>query len=351
MKKLIVWPVCLLLGGFLLAQDGNDAKDKKTAAAPAGAPTVQLVLELSDGSRINGTTATDRLQIKAKYATMEFQLSKARMIGFSGTNHAARVDLQNGDQLSGQVVATEIAMKTSSGRVVIALARVSRMLEFPAGTFVNSLGMIFLPVPGTKALFSIWDTRVKDYLAYAGANAGVDGRWKDPGFKQGEDHRVVKVSWNEAKAFCAWLTLKERKEWKIGRDQEYRLPTDQEWSAAVGAGKYPWGDHWPPPNGAGNYAASLHVDEFEYTSPVGSFKPNEYGLYDMGGNVWQWCEDWYDSTQQSRVVRGAAWNLSEPDWLVSSMRYGGLYPTRRSDWTVGFRCVLAPAPPSRLVEK
>ncbi len=95
-------------------------------------------------------------------------------------------------------------------------------------SFVNSLGMRFVSVPGTKVLFSIWDTRVQDYRAYAEATPGVDARWKrrDLGLHPGDDYPVVMVSWNDAKAFCAWLTQKERKEGKIGQDQEYRLPTD-----------------------------------------------------------------------------------------------------------------------------
>jgi formylglycine-generating enzyme required for sulfatase activity len=114
---------------------------------------------------------------------------------------------------------------------------------------------------------------------------------------------VVGVSLDDARRFCAWLSKKE------GRT--YRLPTSAEWSAAVGPQKYPWGDSFPPPKGAGNYGGSesRHVplgisvftipgynDGYPRTSPVGSFAPNRSGLYDMGGNVAQWCDEEYKSS-------------------------------------------------------
>jgi hypothetical protein len=162
--------------------------------------------------------------------------------------------------------------------------------------FVNSLGMEFVPVPiadgpanGKQLLFSVWDTRVKDYRVYAEANNPEDERWKNLTFKQGEDHPVVNVSWDDATAFCAWLTEKERNEGKIGQDEQYRLPTNKEWNAAVGNSDYPW-DWRPPPKGADNTPLNLDVDVYERTSPVGSFGENQYGLWDMGRNVWQWCK-------------------------------------------------------------
>ena len=223
--------------------------------------------------------------------------------------------------------------------------------------FTNTLGMKFVPVPGTEVSFCIWETRVKDYAAYAAANAGVDGSWKDFGFgfKQEDTHPVVKVSWNDAQAFCAWLTKKELAEGKIKAGQKYRLPTDAEWSVAVGLGKekgntpkekqigikdvYPWGKEWPPPKGAGNYGGSLNVDNYEYTSPAGSFAANKLGLHDMGGNVWEWCEDKYSPTSSYRVLRGASWTYYDPGSLLSSYRKSST-PDGRSIGIVGFRCVL-----------
>jgi formylglycine-generating enzyme required for sulfatase activity len=102
---------------------------------------------------------------------------------------------------------------------------------------------------------------------------------------------------------------------------------------------YPWGNQWPPPKGAGNYYKSLKADNFEYTSPVGSFAANKLGLHDMGGNVYEWCEDWYDPAAKAyRVLRGASWRNRGPGVLLSSRRSLST-PDYRSLY-VGFRCVL-----------
>ena len=103
----------------------------------------------------------------------------------------------------------------------------------PPKASTNTLGMKFVPVPGTGVAFCIWETRVKDYAAYAAANAGVDGSWKKPYFSeenymQEETHPVVEVSWNDAQAFCAWLTKKELAAGIIKAGQKCRLPTDAE---------------------------------------------------------------------------------------------------------------------------
>ena len=225
--------------------------------------------------------------------------------------------------------------------------------------FVNSLGMKFVPVPGTKVLFSIWDTRVQDYRAYAEANPGVNPAWKKPGYPQQQDHPVVEITWPEANSFCKWLTDKEKADGTIGKNEEYRLPTDAEWSTAAGPTKYPWGDELPPPRTAGNYHPATEGNRFKNTSPVGSFDPNQFGLYDMGGNAWQWVQDWYREDMNdpalltkfpflklngdghsAHVIRGNSYYRSDPEMLATSVHASDPAENRTS--ANSFRCVLAP---------
>lgn len=227
----------------------------------------------------------------------------------------------------------------------------------------NSLGLKFAPVGST--LFSVSLTRVKDFEEFAKATDFNGTAWRQPGFKQGPDHPVVNVTWNEAMSFCKWLTEKEQKEGLLTKEQVYRLPTDLEWSKAVGLSEetgrtpeardmdvpdqYPWGTQWPPPAGAGNYtgeetdsdvAIKGYNDGFAWTSPVGSFPPNKLGLYDMGGNVWQWCMDWWNNEQRAKVLRGGSWyNGALKLSLLSSCRIHAA-PDNSTD-NYGFRVVVA----------
>lgn len=240
------------------------------------------------------------------------------------------------------------AVEPEKARATAAQAVTGASKERP---YENSLGMKFVPVPGTGVLFSIWETRVKDYKVFVEAK---NREWPKPSFQQTEEHPAVNVSWWDATAFCEWLTEQEHTAGRISAKQSYRLPSDEEWSAAVGLekeggstpkergmkvkGVYPWGTKWPPPNGAGNYDPNLKVDDYQNTSPAGSFEANRYGIHDLGGNVWEWCQDWYDAERKDRVLRGASWGASIPDRLLSSCRVDDAPEDR--DVSVGFRCVL-----------
>ena len=245
--------------------------------------------------------------------------------------------------------------------------------------WTNGLGMVFIAVPGSSVSFSIYETQVKNFALFAAANPKLDGtNWNHAEYhnttpvSQGPDFPVVNVSWNDAQAFCNWLTKTERTSGKISARQKYRLPTDAEWSCAVGIGNretgatpkeksaklenvYPWGTQFPPPPGAGNFADQSafnyftnwpHIenynDGFVTTSPVGSFKPNALGIYDLAGNALEWCNDFYDTSIHQRVLRGGAWNNCGPKSLLSSYREHAA-PGRFSVVT-GFRCVLETIP-------
>lgn len=251
----------------------------------------------------------------------------------------------------------------------------SRSAEPSVGTreFVNSLGMRIVPVAETEVWFCIWPTRVQDYAAYAAENRGIHSGWKDPVYDgvpvaPGPNHPVVGVNWEEARAFCRWLTGKDRAIGKISDSAEYRLPRDLEWSVAVGlkgekgatprdrdgnvVGIYPWGTSWPPPPGSGNFADETALkkfpgwsiiqgydDGYATTSPVGTYAATANGLYDMSGNVWEWCEDWYDEKKTYRVLRGGSWLNDGPRGLLSSYRFNGS-PGYRGIY-IGFRVVLS----------
>jgi sulfatase modifying factor 1 len=260
--------------------------------------------------------------------------------------------------------------------------------------FVNSLGLEFVPVLGKEGVWMCrTETRVRDFRAYAEATDYVqtggavvlkftDGNpswqldeaasWENPGFEQSEDHPVVCVSWEEARAMAAWLSKEEP-------GMTYRLPTDAEWSAAVGSvgsvGKYPWGNAWPPPVGSGNYfgkeghrnwpgsgwnTAYTHDDGAERTARIASYAENRFGFFDLGGNVWEWSEDPYRASMNDAdlleaipslkeekdsegtpcmVLRGGSWSITAEISLRSSFRSRAHPAIRGGD--SGFRLVVS----------
>jgi formylglycine-generating enzyme required for sulfatase activity len=181
----------------------------------------------------------------------------------------------------------------------------------------------------------------------------------------GGDQPAVEVSWHDANNFCQWLTGQN------GGQYHFRLPTEAEWEYAARGGvetsRY-WGEDSTKAcvhENVADYTAQKQLglqaihqcdDGYATTAPVGSFRPNPFGLYDMLGNVLQWCEDIYgvdayvqldknnpenidESMGQSRVIRGACWH-DPPSATRCAMRRSGL-PDNRSD-DIGFRIVRSP---------
>ncbi len=186
-----------------------------------------------------------------------------------------------------------------------------------------------------------------------------DRIWSSPGFSQSDQHPVVGVSRNDAQEFCVWLSQLE--------ERTYRLPTEAEWEYACRAGAktaFASGEVFEPRMGNVGDLALRAVftsatdtanwsDQFPFTAPVGTFQPNRFGLFDMHGNVGEWCHDWFDAEYYAassetdpqgpeaathwRVVRGGSW-YNSPVHCRSAGRHDGL-PTAPST-TNGFRVVL-----------
>jgi len=175
----------------------------------------------------------------------------------------------------------------------------------------------------------------RQYEAVMGSN---------PSYFKGADNPVEQVSWNDAVEFCKKLSAKTGK--------AVRLPTEAEWEYASRAGSktaYCFGDS---DSGLGEYAWYGNNSDSK-THPVGQKKPNAWGLFDMHGNVWEWCSDWYDegyygksasddptgaSSGSSRVLRGGSW-LNSANFTRSATR-PWLYPSVTLN-SYGFRVVFA----------
>ena len=183
------------------------------------------------------------------------------------------------------------------------------------------------------APFQMLDREVAagDFAAFAAATGRQMPR--QPEWYADAAHPVVNATWDEAQAYCAWAGG--------------RLPSEEEWEYAARGGLdgrlFPWGDEF---TGQANAQHNLPAETWQFTSPVGSFPPNGYGLHDMAGNVWEWTSSPHRATHDSavrddgydvRTIKGGSWNnlvrhirLSERD---ARSRQG------RHNLYVGFRCI------------
>jgi formylglycine-generating enzyme required for sulfatase activity len=202
------------------------------------------------------------------------------------------------------------------------------------------------------------------FLRATGKNSGVD--WDDSdvplkrsgyglsGNKFGSawDQPMVEVSWPGAVAFCDWLTERERAAGRLPEGYEYSLPREAEWEYAARAGtttRYSFGNNDSDLAASGWYSGNAGGR----THGVGQKRPNAWGLYDMHGNVWEWCLDWYSdgypggsvtdyggpASGSFRVNRGGSW-YDPAQYCRSAYRFrnspGGTYGN------LGFRLALRP---------
>ena len=195
--------------------------------------------------------------------------------------------------------------------------------------------------------------------------------WRNPGFEQADDHPVVCISWHDAVAFCDWLSRQEK--------LTYRLPTEAEWEYACRGGTttrwYAGNDEQDLGKIANMADRTLHGtsaafsyakpwdDGRAFTGPIGKYRANAFSLFDMNGNAWEWCQDWYDESfysrsppedprgplldQTYRVLRGGSW-INLPGSTRSTSRLWN--PPTLNNTTTGFR-VVCEIPPDLPAEK
>jgi formylglycine-generating enzyme required for sulfatase activity len=207
------------------------------------------------------------------------------------------------------------------------------------------------PVHAVTLSYTYWmgatEVTQAQYQALMGTN---------PSGFPGANNPVEQVSWNNAVAYCAALTTQQAALGNVPAGYQYRLPTEAEWEYACRAGtttefntgaalfcndaKFDYSYH---SNSSCNYSSS--------TVPVGSYAPNAWGLYDMHGNVWEWCLDSYASYTAgavtdpfvtggpNRVIRGGGWNVNS-SFCRSAIRVSSIPGI--TDLSLGFRVVLAP---------
>ena len=180
--------------------------------------------------------------------------------------------------------------------------------------------------------------------------------WKSPGFEQLDSHPVVAVSWKDAVAYCEWLSKVSGK--------TCRLPTEAEWEYACRAGTdtwYSWGNYPDPAYTHANVAdgsleakypkttsfqraVKLGADEGDgavFTAKAGSYKPNPWGLHDMHGNVWEWCQDRWKADAYKLAHKGltrSQWKdalMTDPAWMEATPQheYGDWRVMRGGGWT------------------
>lgn len=237
----------------------------------------------------------------------------------------------------------------------------SKLRAAEAGaSYLNALGLGFVPLEKDgRVLVSTVETRVRDYEAWLKETRGT---WvKKPSHLLGDTHPAAGVSWDDAKAFCLWLTKKEQGLSLIPAIANYRLLTDEEWSKAAGLtgetgadpaarhlsnkDHFPWPikspAEWAPPtmgvNLDGNKIKGFS-DSYPYTSPTDKGLANAIGLRELGGNVSEWCEDVWPGDPNQRVIRGGSYLGYERDGLLTSARQHAVKSSTRND--LGFRLVI-----------
>ena len=341
--------------GKIALQTGEDGQVEVTVIGPSGQPVsgrqVRLTADPSDKFAVKSSTATDASGV----ATVTFTAGKpgARILKASvnGLELAASVAFM----FTGEEIDRLKWMEMNADKKWEKDG--SLMALIPAGSFEmgdHLDGMSNAPVHTVTLDAFYMDVhevtvgQFKQFVNQSGYDWWPDrpdnlNRWNEVAkYSPGDDYPMVFVNWNDATAYAEW----------VGK----RLPTEAEWEYAARGGlegqRYPWGDKLT--GNDTNYFATGGRDQWQYSAPVGSFEANSYGLYDMAGNVGEWCADWFGKdyysnspaknplgpeTGSGRVLRGGGWSSVTDTGMRVDRRGFSTPPNGRRNY-YGFRCVI-----------
>jgi serine/threonine protein kinase/formylglycine-generating enzyme required for sulfatase activity len=300
------------------------------SSTPAGA-------EVYEGERLLGRTPLQLAKVRADKFDFE-----VRLPGYSS-------EFARGNLKQGQTMSFNLRLRATGAAVF-------------GKRWQNSLGINLMPLG--RVMIAATETRRRDFAEFARSTnlPAMPERILDTDL----DFPVTFVNRAEAQQFCRWLTDRERGKGLLEPDQEYRLPTDDEWSMAVylpreiGAspsernmrieGVWPWGFSATPQPRTGNFldksadptgSSSIagYNDGAAGLSPVGAYKPDSRGLLDLAGNVWEWVSDSWAGDAAEGVVRGGAYTTMDTQELLASHRRKVRAEDRLPD--VGFRIILS----------
>lgn len=348
------------------------------------------IFHMVNGDVFAGRLTNEVLQVKTAYADVTIGANTIRDISFIAEQQVfTKITLYNGDEINGvlrdedihinldagplitiyQGKIKEVRMRIGYEPVVIVpvttltpVSPTDDMVLIPAGTFLmgsndgdpdeKPVHEVYLDAYYIDK-YEVINLQFSEFLNEKGNREEGGVSWLDTSdedclieYRNGkyqpksgyENHPVIEVSWYGARAYAEWA----------GK----RLPTEAEWEKAARGGlvakKYPWGDSID--SSKANYGENVGQ-----TTTDGRYPPNNYGLYDMGGNVWEWVNDWYDEDYYSssdsyrnpqgpnygseRVIRGAGWS-DDASYLRSASR-SYVNPDSTSNH-LGFRCAKSP---------
>jgi len=353
------WSVLLFIVGLCLALSafGQDKPDKPPQTEPPKEVPKEepkekspIYIYLKDGSRIVGEIKMDTVKVTTAYGVLTVP-----------KNHLIRIRVGESDDevqttkftIRGTVEIEEFEITTKHGVLKVPKKEIKSISTSSVpDKFTNSIGMKFVLIQAGEFTIGSPENE-KDRQSNEGPYHKVkitkpfymqttevtQAQWKavmgnNPSYFKGDDLPVEQVSWDDAQEFIKKLSAKE--------GVKYHLPTEAEWEYACRAGsttRFCFGDD---ESKLGEYAW-YNENSDNKTRPVGQKKPNARGLYDMHGNVWEWCQDWYDENYYKnspaedpqgpasgaiRVVRGGRWFGEAGDcrtafrsWVETSFRY------------------------------